>query len=26
VLKLWSGADKSYVRLKRAEEVLASLD
>ena len=25
-LDLWSGADKSYVHLKRAEEVLASLD
>lgn len=26
VLDLWAGADRSYVRLKRAEEVLASLD
>ena len=26
VLDLWAGADEGYVRLKRAEEVLASLD
>jgi predicted Zn-dependent protease len=26
VLELWAGADEGYVRLKRAEEVLASLD
>jgi len=26
VLQLWAGADKSYVRLKRAEEILANLD
>ena len=26
VLKLWAGADKSYVRLHQAEEVLASLE
>ena len=26
VLTLWAGADEGYVRLKRAEEALASLD
>jgi len=26
VLDLWAGADEGYVRLKRAEEVLANLD
>jgi len=26
VLALWAGADEGYIRLKRAEEVLASLD